>query len=274
MSHAIEKGVFLIPTLSVITVSSHDLKRFKATRQSLIQLNENFEHVVVVPHNQMEDYYRIIAESGESSGILTQLIHDNGEGIYEAMNLGGTLATGKYLCFWNSGDLLFSKQNIESLAEDLNERSYDWGLFQARIDWHPDYRVGEADLKNFVGFKGGFISHQAIFVQKKIFAQVGGFETKYRVAADTHQIITLWRSFKFFLSQTKVVTVEQPNFAAQNYKLTRSEIRRIILNTYMGTERIFTFTRYLWRDFLMRLFASSRHFRKVRFKGRRGLRDQ
>jgi len=237
----------LNPILSVVTVSSKDVERFMATRKSLAPLDEKFEHVVVVPRNQTADYSHSIDISEEIHGMSTRVVLDEGVGIYEAMNLGAKSASGEFICFWNSGDTLHSSDDAKHIVDSLESSEVAWGLFQGEIDWYPNYRVTDTSLAKFVQFQGGFVSHQTVFVRKDIFIALGGFDTKYRIAADTDQIIKLWKSFEYLISQDKLVRVEKPNFAVANYKQTRSEIIRIIFRRYEGVDRILTFFRYLFQ---------------------------
>ena len=89
------------PLLSIITVSAFDGERLARTFKSLIGLPSSVEHIVVIPKEDSEakTIWLSFKDSGANQSIL---IHDQQRGIYPAMNLGATAASGRFICIWNA----------------------------------------------------------------------------------------------------------------------------------------------------------------------------
>lgn len=215
-------------TLSIIIVSAFDTFRFNQTLNSLPQISTGLEVVIVCPENDQitKDLSSNFARS-VSYPVIT--IHDENRGIYPAMNLGVFNAGGRYIMFWNSGDLCYSEGNISKLIRSLRASSSHWGVVQGEFDWRPPLQLNARNVLRFVFQNGGYVSHQCVYAQKSLIAEIGYFDTKYRVAADTKLISELWASAKPNFIDIVVTRVEFPSFSARAQRAGRIENFKIAL---------------------------------------------
>ena len=109
-----------LPTISFITISKYNSKELVDTINSLLdQINEeNIEYIIVISERLSHEIKNMIFKKRES--INLKLIECRDKGLYDAMNLGISSSTGKYLYFLNAGDLLIDKK-LNSLCSYINE---------------------------------------------------------------------------------------------------------------------------------------------------------
>ncbi|MEP6921671.1 MAG: glycosyltransferase family 2 protein [bacterium] len=140
--------------------------------------------------SQKADLFELIIIDGGSTDSTLELlkkyehrlryVSEKDNGVYEALNKGIEMASGKYLYFLGGGDLL-RKEILEQLKVSLplDERSFVYGMVCLR-------QTGEHYLRGFSlsDFRTRNICHQAIFYERNIFSRIGKFELEYRVYAD------------------------------------------------------------------------------------------
>jgi glycosyltransferase involved in cell wall biosynthesis len=218
-----------LPILSIIIVSYNDLDRLKITLTSLSGLEDNLEIVAVFPSSDFStrDFCH---EFSLLSSSRVSLVQDNGSGIYEAMNDGIAAAQGSYVCFWNSGDSLYSRSNLEKLCGQLESRRCDYLVAQGVFSWTSPQLLTKVNVENFIcHLPNSFLSHQTVFFRKELVEDLNGYDTRFRVAADTNLITQFALKFEGEFFEPPVVHVEKPNFAALNNKRGRVETLYIAL---------------------------------------------
>jgi SAM-dependent methyltransferase len=211
------------PILSIITVAAFDSERLETTLKSLIAVSKlDLEHITVSPrddHNARTVWQNICERLPNFKQVL-----DENEGIYSAMNLGSTYATGKYLVFWNAGERITNYEQMSQLIQWLRSSDSPQLISQAEIEWLPG---NLQDHESYLGFLSGqnskFISHQSYFVSTEYFRELGGFSTKFKVASDTEFILRMSRYGIDFSEVIKPVWVENSKFASLNHRLGRLE---------------------------------------------------
>ena len=208
--------------LSVITVAAYDIARLKVTLDSFNGACGNVEFIVVCPRDDT-DTISFLDSFLVHSKLQVSVHHDEGVGVYEAMNHGAILSNGKYLIFWNAGDTCHNTIGLSQVITHLNSTSPAWGITQAVFDWRSPQILTSRNLKNFVLQLGGYISHQTVIVSKLEFIALGGFDSNFKVAADAKMITQLWKKFKVDFYDLETVKVEFPNFSAKHNRLGRLE---------------------------------------------------
>ena len=170
---------------SVVTVVRNDLVGLKATWESLSsQQCEDWEWVVVdgASTDGTSDWLKTIDDSR---------VHWSSEpdgGIYEAMNKGARGASGQLLLFLNAADRLASPTSLQTVLDDWQSRGWRWGYGITRILDEDDQLVMVHSLVPYkpsvveLGYRS--IPHQSCYFTREFFDELGGFDLRYRVAAD------------------------------------------------------------------------------------------
>jgi glycosyltransferase involved in cell wall biosynthesis len=109
-----------------------------------------------------------------------RLISESDLGVYDAMNKGIDLASGKYLYFLGGGDCL-RPHALEEIAGLMPDE--ELSLVYGNVYWVDQEFIygGEFDKSRLRSYN---ICHQAAFYEKNIFDLIGKYELRYRVLAD------------------------------------------------------------------------------------------
>jgi glycosyltransferase involved in cell wall biosynthesis len=178
------------PTVSVITISLHDLDGLKRTVQSVrAQIyGGRIEHIVIDggSGDDVVDYL-----SGCEPGFTYWRSEPDG-GRYDAMNQGIAHASGDLLWFMNSADCFSDRdavaQAVEAIAGDASVRDV-WG-YGVENFIGPDGRShGRSPVHmpfNFHDFlaRGMPVPHQAAFFGSSLVSKLGGYDVDFGLAAD------------------------------------------------------------------------------------------
>lgn len=214
------------PTLTLITVSAYDHVRLESTLDSYCDLSNRAEVVVVVPDTDIRSI-EIVKQYSKTINTQVHLVFDVGAGIYSAMNTGAKKASGDYLTYWNSGDLCLDVKRLNEFIDILDLRRPIWGVFGGKFNWRSSQELTPLNVAKFVLQRGGYISHQTVFVDRIVFLDMGGFDTRYKIAADTKVISILWANFDCDLLDFEIVQIEQPGVSGLQNRRGRYECVKV-----------------------------------------------
>ena len=225
--------------LSIITVVKNDHKRLLKTVTSLANYygDSNYEHIIIdgVSTDSTLDLIHQL-----SSNVNVKILSESDGGIYDAMNKGIKLASGKYLLFLNAGDcMLENNEQLYCLLEAV-PRSIDIVCFPSRL------KNGD---KTVALMPGSFprhkmpTSHQAMLFSKK-FAAINLYNSEYKVAGDFDLYLRANVSNIFIHPTNKFLTeIELLGFASENPILAYGEYLKIANKRLIGVSRILTLVR-------------------------------
>ncbi|HZY40197.1 MAG TPA: glycosyltransferase family 2 protein [Mucilaginibacter sp.] len=175
------------PLLSVITVVYNNARDIERTILSVLtQTYFNIEYIIV-DGASTDGTLKII---NRYRNMISKIISEKDEGIYDAMNKGLKAVTGDYVIFMNSGDEFYDNYTVEKVfasepradiyygeTEMINEEGESLGQRRHAAPEHFDW----------TGFRYGMsISHQAIYIRT---ALASAFDRRYKLSADIDWII-------------------------------------------------------------------------------------
>lgn len=165
--------------LSIITVNKNNKKGLKKTLESVIsQTNKEFEWIVI--------------DGGSTDGSKEFLVQNNqyinywisepDNGIYHGMNKGINAASGEYLLFLNSGDVL-SKNNIifkilpllKNFDVYIGDVKINNNFFQYNID-NLYYTLSTLYYNS--------LPHQGTFIRRSVFEKLGLYREDKTIVSD------------------------------------------------------------------------------------------
>ena len=125
------------------------------------------------------------------SSLITHLISEKDQGIYDAMNKGINLARGKWLNFMNAGDKYFSENTLRELNSDELYSEYDLVIGDTVISYDNfDKKMKIGNLQNI--WKGAQFIHQSVLISREY--QIKNFyNIENKISAD----------FEFFYKSIK-----------------------------------------------------------------------
>lgn len=180
------------PIISIITVAYNSSATIGRTLESLRQqTNKNFESIII--DGGSADKTMEIVKS--YSDVVTKSISEKDNGIYDAMNKGIEMAEGKYLAFLNSDDSYFPETvahviafavHTHALTGEKQNAEIIYGNMQKerKLGNETLTRIEKPNLLKMPETMGVF--HPATFIKKEVFDRFGGYDLRFRLAADYH----------------------------------------------------------------------------------------
>lgn len=145
-----------------------------------------------VANQTCQDFEYIVVDGASTDGsveiiqqtsFIDRWISEKDTGVYDAMNKGIALATGEYLLFLNSGDLLFNEGVLEKAIPKLTGEAIIYGNLQQAWENTEKIHYFPAEL-TFGHFIKETIGHLSTFIRKDLFEKYGLYDTEYRIVAD------------------------------------------------------------------------------------------
>jgi glycosyltransferase involved in cell wall biosynthesis len=112
-------------------------------------------------------------------------------GIYDAMNQALAECKGRFVCFLNAGDTFYSPDTLGRVADFMRQHPgrnlyYGHAFSEGKQRIHPP-RFSMAFLYE------GHLCHQALFVERGLYARERGFDVSYTLLADRDFLMkVLW----------------------------------------------------------------------------------
>jgi len=172
------------PLISVITVVFNGEKFLEKTILSVInQCYDNVEYIII--DGGSNDFTLEIIKKYERA--LDYWVSEPDNGIYNAMNKGVQLSSGKLLNHLNCGDSYVSDYIIQEVLHSHKEREWKWCYGKQNLLSADGFSKGIVDPPYFSRFLLkiiNFIPHQTVFIERKIFEEYGFFDTDIKLSSD------------------------------------------------------------------------------------------
>ena len=195
------------------------------------------------------DDYEIIVKDGCSTDDTVKMVPTNEKirvivkkdtSIYNAMNQAIEEAKGEYLLFLNCGDKLYSNDVLGAVAKAINEEKQEKIIFGNSYAENKDITTNYPSKITKRYLQTRTICHQAAFIPKKSFNDVGLYDERYRVVADWNHFLNAFLAGYEFVNINKVVCKYLGGGYSETekgLKLARSEKRAIVKEKYTKKER-------------------------------------
>lgn len=240
------------PFLSIITVNYNSGSVLESTIQSVLgQSSSHFEYIIV-DGDSTDNSKQIIDKYRKH---IDQYISEKDDGLYDAMNKGMKLATGKYLWFLNAGDQIASDDVVEKL-EDIHQDAdilysdtmvigqdgTNMGLLSSLTHNNSPRQLSWKSMQ-----RGMVVCHQSFLVKKDI---APPYQTSYRLSADIDWVIRCLKASEKNLHVGFIISkFLSGGLSKQNLKASMKE-RYTILRKHYGffpnlINHIYILSRYL-----------------------------
>lgn len=181
-----------MPLLTIVTVCFNAERTIVDTMRSVAAQDfDGYEHLII--DGGSKD--RSVALARAWATERTRIWSEPDEGLYDAMNKGIARATGTYIGFLNADDFFVRKDALSILAQHLDQGSPAVSASVVIVkETDPDTWVRSYSS---LGFKpwmlrfGHMPPHPGFYARRDIFKEIGGFDTRFRIAADFDWMIRL-----------------------------------------------------------------------------------
>jgi glycosyltransferase involved in cell wall biosynthesis len=180
-----------MPKLSIITVVLNNRKALELTIESIKKFIFNSPYSLSVEHCIVDggssdstiDYIKSI---DIDNYISFKYISEKDRGIYDAMNKGIEISSGRYVNFLNAGDTICDSIDMNylfnSLQNDLSDRKSAGLALISLVNFkHFGYKITP---RNFNSFSPGMPTiHQSMIYKKNILVEIN-FSVSYAICGD------------------------------------------------------------------------------------------
>ncbi|WP_343304442.1 glycosyltransferase family 2 protein [Chitinophaga niabensis] len=190
------------PLVTVITVVFNGEASIERTIKSVAEQKTPEIEYIIVDGASRDNTVKIIRQYEQ---VVDYWISEKDKGIYNAMNKGATYASGKYITFLNADDTMKMNylQTFTSLIQDKDYFSCGVKMIynNKTINWVP-FNIIPAHNTFFWRMP---LPHPGLMVKKTVFDELGGFNEKYRYAADYDFILRLVKKYNGIFSDKVMI---------------------------------------------------------------------
>ena len=174
--------------MGVVTVVKDDLFGLKRTEHSVLEQSSSVSWILVTPNDGSEtDEY---AQQLKLAGIATEIIPDQGSGVYAAMNQAvAEISEVEWLWFLNAGDEFATVNTYELVSKYAQDSINSWiygghylgskgGKILGEVKTPSQFRISNQL------FTKKCVSHQSTIFRAKFLRDLGGFQNHLKIAAD------------------------------------------------------------------------------------------
>ncbi|MCZ4224356.1 glycosyltransferase family 2 protein [Pedobacter rhodius] len=185
--------------ISIITVVFNNESTISTAIESV--LNQTYKDVeyIIIDGKSTDNTLEIINKYASS---ISRIVSEPDGGIYDAMNKGIALATGDVIGILNSDDVYADNNVLSNIMQEFNEPTIDvvYGnlVYVKSNDLNQVVRKWQSKsyYPNF--FEDGHVPpHPSLFIRKEVYARVGTFNQKMRLAADYEFMLRLFKLHNF-----------------------------------------------------------------------------
>lgn len=246
-----EKNITEKILLSIITVVRNDYQRLLTTVNSLSNFyrDSSFEHIIIdcESTDKTKDLLHVVKIKKN-----LKIVSERDHGIYDAMNKGINLASGRYLLFLNAGDsLVADNQQLHQWIELLISRiKVSIACFPALMQNGDDFLP--LIPRSPVAYKMP-TSHQAMLFSAEFISNYS-YNAQLKIAGDFDLYLRALREDIYVLrSETYLTKIELDGYASKNPFLAYKEYLITASKRLCGLERIISLLRILARGCLVLL---------------------
>jgi glycosyltransferase involved in cell wall biosynthesis len=215
------------PLVSIVTVCKNSAKSISRTIKSILsQTYDNIEYIII-DGGSTDDTMNVIKSFSpffDARNIKYSYFSSNDNGIYEAMNKGINLSKGQLIGILNSDDF-YNDDSVEIVVNHFINHA-NFGIFYGFIRQllgekelvihRYNYDLILSDLS--AGIQSA-AQHPTCFVRNEVYAEIGLYDTSFRIAADYDFLLRANRLGIKFYAIDKIIT----NFQLGGASITTSE---------------------------------------------------
>lgn len=221
--------------LSIITINRNNAAGLNATMRSVLEQSGANIEFIVVDGASSDGSVEVIQNYADSFRERMKWISEPDKGIYNAMNKGIGLASGRYLQFLNSGDVLAAPDVVKKMLHALEVEGFPSILYGNMLKDMPNGTILQdkcfagQDI-TFLGFYTGTLNHSPAFIRKDLFNRYGLYDESLKIVSDWKwylQAIILGDE-KPVYADIDVTLFDMHGISETNKKLDKTERKQVL----------------------------------------------
>jgi glycosyltransferase len=207
------------PKVTIITACFQSEETIAATVESVLsQTWPNIEYLVIDGGSRDQTLARIEPYRDR----IAKIVSEKDQGIYDALNKGISLASGEIIGFLHSDDRFAHPRAVENLVKAVLQDQSD-GVY-SDLEYIRTKGSEESVLRHWRSepFQSGLLArgwmppHPTLYLKRKVYETLGGFDLRYAIAADYDFILRAFQRSDFRWSYLPEVTVQMRVGGASN----------------------------------------------------------
>lgn len=221
-------GAIGLMKVSVITVSYNSAETIEKTIRSVIGQDYSDIEYIIIDGASTDGTVDIIRKYENN---ISYWVSEPDNGIYDAMNKGIAHATGEIIGIINSDDW-YEEGAVGKMAAFFEQTDSQVVYGKVRLyDENLDC-IGESKYKvlNEIWHQM-VILHPSVFIRKSAYKLYGGFDTRYKIAADYDLMLRLYSANVSFAYLDEIIAnFRKGGLSTTNIIETAEETKKIALN--------------------------------------------
>lgn len=181
------------PLISIITVVYNDEKFLEETIKSVINQTYNNVEYIIIDGASTDGTVDIIKKYED---VIDYWVSERDSGIYDAMNKGIDVASGKWINFMNAGDGFYNDDILEKIFTLNTFKNVDIIYGNHNVIYPNKTRIVKAGNIDDI-WKGSQFCHQSAFVSAKV-QKTNKFNLSNRIGADFELFYYLYKQKMYF----------------------------------------------------------------------------
>jgi len=204
---------------TVIIVNLNNADGLKCTLSSVASQSFSDKEVIVVDGGSQDESLAVV----KSFKSIVNIVHSGPDtGIYNAMNKGLSLASGRYVVYMNSGDCFFDGNTLEKVSQ------FDGDIILGGAIYGGEKRYPADKVSLYALFAFG-ICHQSTYYKRDILVKYP-FDEGYSVVADLKTVVEPYAKDKVNITvcHDLLSICEGGGMSKVNWRMIHSEKKRMV----------------------------------------------
>lgn len=215
------------PTLDIITISYNSGKTVQKTLESIRQQRQDINRYIIIDGGSTDNTLAIISDHQD---IIDVLVSEPDDGISDAFNKGISRAVGDFILLLNADDWLVpnSLSGILHAIKHEDQVVCTQMLSFVNSSFSGMHQSFPQDIR-----KRNSMLHPGMIVKRSVYAQIGGYDTSFRVGMDYEF------TCRFVVSGGIFSIINQPLVNFSEGGISGRSAWRICMESYMIRRRYF-----------------------------------
>lgn len=169
-----------MPKISIITINLNNKIGLEKTILSVLsQTDKDFEFIII-DGGSNDGSQELI---NKYTNNISYSVSEKDAGIYDAQNKGIEKASGNFLLFLNSGDVLYDKNTLSEILPLLKNKSFYYGNLIVELNGNRTEHIAP-DKINLDFMLNSTFWHPCVFIKADLFKKYGFYNTDFKITGD------------------------------------------------------------------------------------------